>query len=137
MARYGQSEPVGDVVGGAQLNLVEQSVLDGRAECSPGSNSQDEGSVFGIARKGHPERRRLIHLRMNGHATRVARFAAVDVDGKLPEGIAGNEKFEGRGAIVAIGELLRLQSQAVPCIPGVGIDALFGKHLAESYRGPG
>ncbi len=82
---------------------------------------------------------RLIHCRVVRHAARMAGLDTVDIYGELSDGVAGDEqvKLLFAGKAVELGELLRLQAEAIPAKSGVGLYSLLGQRLAQGDGGPG
>src|ERR1019366_4725763 len=119
----------GDIATRADLNLFEKTVLDRDFRSGPASNCNDRRIQIFRAREVHDERGRLVHRRGVGHAASSTRVEAVDVDGELSDGPAGDEQRERLVSLrmTGLGELIRLQPKAIPAVSGVGVESLLGK----------
>ena len=68
------------------------------------------------------------------HAARVARLDAVDVNRELANRVAGDQQIERRARSSRLpncDELLRLQTDAIPGVAGIGFDALLVERLVK------
>ena len=66
----------------------------------------------------------------------MSHFHAVDIDGQLPDAMAGNQQVQGSISCRADLELLRLDAKAVPGEPRIRFEALLDKRLVQRDGGP-